>query len=1081
MKEGQTLKGRYKIIQDLKRGAFGRTYCAEDEQDSQGSLYVVKQLQPNTTNPAILDEARRRFELEASTLEKLGDHDQIPKLLAHFEENQEFYLVQDFVDGQDLSREITDGKRWNESDVVTMLVDVLEVLEYIHQQNVIHRDIKPSNLIRRKSDHKIVLIDFGAVKEIETLVINTSGQTSGSVIGTPGYMPIEHLGGRPRFNSDIYALGMTAIQAITGVVPLRLPRDSQTDEVVWRNVVEVNEQLADILDKMVRSQYRDRYQSATEVLDDLRVVVNEIRGLHRIGQILDKRYKIISLLGEGKFGQTYLALDQRRTDNARCVIKQLKLQANHPLILREARRIFENEAQVMYSLGKHELIPELLGEFEENQEFYLVWEFIEGEEVSKEIAASRFNEEQVVDLLQDVLLTLAFAHEQTIHCDIKPDNLIRRSADGRVMLTDFGSVKQISTLVVNYQGQLSITNPIGTPGYMPKEQQAGNPRPNSDIYALGMTAIHALTGVFPAELGQDPNTGEVNWRSLRQASPTQAQVSENLGAILDKMVLSYFRSRYESVDEVLNDLRKVHSTPKVAGELEIHPYFELEDGDFFELEAGHNGALLPAKDRSENHSDSETRNGARQPQVADSNQAKTEDLVVVPPAIKEEATAAKLPLTTAIVTVPTSRRKILPISLAILAVLLTVGGIFIWPSLQFIYLLNQCNGLIEAEQGEEAVQACDRAIAIKPNDPEALKDQGDALSSLERYEAALVTYDKALQYKPDFYQAWNTKGQVLYKLQRYNEALEAHEKAIAIAPKDAKGLNGRGVALIGLGKYDDALVAFDKAIATNPDDSQAWENKGLALEYLQRTQDAGGAYKEAIALLDNQLKQKPENVKAWVDKGRVLGKLQRHTEALAAYDNAIQIKSDFYPAWIGKGSTLFFMQRFQDALNAYDKAVEIRPKYYLPWHNRGSVLSDGLQRYENALASYQKAIDLNPNFFPALRDQGKVLMQLQKYEDAIAAFDKALKINPNDYPSWGSRGIALTKLQRYDEALAAFDKAIAINSNDPLAWANRAWALEQWGRSEDAIAAYNKAIEIKPDFQPAIEARKMLLEKLGLQ
>jgi serine/threonine protein kinase/tetratricopeptide (TPR) repeat protein len=1071
MKEGQTLKGRYKIIQDLKRGAFGRTYCAEDHQDTQGGLYVVKQLQPNTTNPAILEEARRRFELEASTLEKLGDHDQIPKLLAHFEENQEFYLVQDFVDGQDLSREITDGKRWNETEVVTMLVDVLEVLEYIHQQNVIHRDIKPSNLIRRKSDHKIVLIDFGAVKEIETLVINTSGQTSGSVIGTPGYMPIEHLGGRPRFNSDIYALGMTAIQALTGLLPLKLPRDSQTDELVWRNVVEVNDQLGDILDKMVRSQYRDRYQSATEVLDDLKVVINELRGLHRIGQLLDRRYKIISLLGEGRFGQTYLALDQRRTDNARCVVKQLKLQANHPLIWREARRIFETEAQVLYSLGKHELIPELLGEFEENQEFYLVWEFIEGEELSKEIARSRFTEEQVIDLLQDVLLTLGFAHEQTVHCDIKPGNLMRRATDGRVMLTDFGSVKQISTLVINYQGQLSITNVIGALGYMPKEQQAGTPRPNSDIYALGMTAIHALTGVFPPELGQDQNTGEVNWRS-------QAQVSDTLAEIINKMVRTYFRSRYETVEEVLNDLRNIYSTSRGPQTLEIHPFFELEERDVIALENGSARPQLPEAVTEEITVNSTVKSPEKPEEIIAVTPIKTENVSVVSPAIKAEPTPAQLSAERQDTKASKSVKKWLPISLGLLVVILSVGGILFWPSLQFNYLLNECNNLIEAEQPEDALQMCDRAIVIKPNEPLALKYEGDALFSLERYDAALVIYDKALQYKPDFYQAWNTKGKVLYNLQRYDQALSAHEKAIMIAPKDPQGLNGRGIALIGLGKYDEALVAFDKAIETNPDDSLAWENKGLALGYLQKTQDARSAYKEAIALLDNQLKRNPNNEKAYVDRGRILGKLQRHTEALASYDQAIAIKSNFYPAWIGKGSTLFFMQRFQDALVAYDKAVEIRPKYYLPWHNRGSVLSDGLQRYENALASYQKAIDLNPNFYPALRDQGKALMQLQKYEEAILAFDKALKISPNDYPSWGSRGIALTHLKRYDEALAAFDKAIAINPTDPLAWANRAWALEQWERFDEAIVAYNKAIELKPDFVPAISARKALLEKI---
>lgn len=1059
MKEGQTLKGRYKIVQDLKRGAFGRTYRAEDEQEPEARPCVVKQLLPSTSNSVILDEARRRFELEAMILEKLGSHDQIPQLLAHFEENQEFYLVQDYVDGQDLSREIAEGKRWSESQVIALLQDVLEVLEYIHQQNVIHRDIKPSNLIRRKSDHKIVLIDFGAVKEIETLVVNSSGQTSGSVIGTPGYMPIEHLGGRPRFNSDIYALGITAIQAITGVPPLKLPRDSQTDEVIWRNLVQVNDQLADILDKMVKSQARDRYQMASEVLEDLRELINEVRGLHRIGQILDKRYKIIALLGERSFGQTYLALDQRRADNARCVVKQLKVQVNHPFVLQEARRIFETEAQILYSLGKFDLIPEMLGEFEENQEFYLVYEYIEGEDLSKEIARGRLTEEEALEVLEDVLTTLSFAHEQTIHCDIKPSNLIRRAADNKVVLTDFGSVKQISTLLVNYQGQLSITNVVGTPGYMPKEQQAGTPRPNSDIYALGMTVIQALTGVFPSELGQDPTTGEVNWRS-------SAQVSEKLATILDKMVVTYFRARYETVEEVLRDLASLRKSPEGILDYKNNPFMELDAlvAAEKELETRNLNSVV-----TESLPEASEIAGVAEPETAQATITRTGTPQAKTPTLEEQVSDQK------------SSKKLLPIALLILAAVGVAGGTLLWPSVQFAYLTKRCNALIDSEQGEEAVRVCERATALRPDDPEALKNQGDALASLERYEAALVTYDKALQQKPDYYQGWEARGSVLYKLQRYSEALEAHEKALAVAPTDDKALNGRGIALIGLQKYEDALAAFEKAIATNPNDWQAWEHKGLTLDYLKRTQDARAAYREAVELLDNRLKDVPDDARAWTDRGRVLTKLQRHQEALASYNSALQIKADFYPAWMGKGGTLFFLQRFSEALAAYDKAVEIRPKYYLPWHNRGSVLADGLQRYENAIASYQKALDLNANFFPALRDQGKAWMNLQKYDQAIAVFDKALRINSNDYPSWSSRGIALTKLQRYDEALAAFDKAIAINANDPIAWANRAWALEQWQRYDEAIASYDQAIALKPDFQPVIEARKLLLEKLGRQ
>ncbi len=118
-------------------------------------------------------------------------------------------VVQEYIEGQDLSCEMGSGQKLTEAKVVSFLHEALEFLADIHQQNVIHRDIKPSNLRRRKSDYKIVILDFGAVKEIETLVLSEGGQPSGTVVGTPGYMPIEHLSGRPRTNRDLYALGMT--------------------------------------------------------------------------------------------------------------------------------------------------------------------------------------------------------------------------------------------------------------------------------------------------------------------------------------------------------------------------------------------------------------------------------------------------------------------------------------------------------------------------------------------------------------------------------------------------------------------------------------------------------------------------------------------------------------------------------------------------------------------------------------------------------------------------------------------------------------------------------------------------------
>lgn len=266
---GQVLDGRYKIIRVLGAGGFGQTYIAEDTK-LYNSLCVVKQLKPMATDPMTLQVARRLFESEAQLLHKLGTHDQIPQLLAHFEENQEFFLVQQFIDGHPISDELVPGKPLSEAYTISLLQDILQPLAFVHQNNVIHRDIKPPNLIRRNSDRKVILIDFGAVKEISTQMVNGEGVTKMTVgIGTAGYMPSEQSRGSPRLSSDVYAVGMIGIQALTGLMPHQLQEDVQTAEIIWRNSVEVSHTLADILDWMIRYDFRQRYQSATEALAGL--------------------------------------------------------------------------------------------------------------------------------------------------------------------------------------------------------------------------------------------------------------------------------------------------------------------------------------------------------------------------------------------------------------------------------------------------------------------------------------------------------------------------------------------------------------------------------------------------------------------------------------------------------------------------------------------------------------------------------------------------------------------------------------------------------------------------------------------
>ncbi|MBD2215272.1 CHASE2 domain-containing protein [Nostoc linckia FACHB-104] len=273
------LNTRYRIIENLGSGGFSNTYLAVDTQRPGNPQCVVKQLRPASSEPEYLDVLSRLFKTEAEILEKLGKNDQIPELMAAFEENEQFYIVQQFISGRALAQELLPGQRLIQTEVVRLLKEVLEVLSFIHSYGVIHRDVKPSNLIRRESDGKIVLIDFGAVKQIqpqqqENLTIS---------IGTRGYAAPEQMAGIPKLNSDIYALGMMGIQALTGVEAKNFSRDPNTDEVMigiplntpnpnfrkWRELTDADNQLVAILDKMVCLDFYQRYQSAADVLMSL--------------------------------------------------------------------------------------------------------------------------------------------------------------------------------------------------------------------------------------------------------------------------------------------------------------------------------------------------------------------------------------------------------------------------------------------------------------------------------------------------------------------------------------------------------------------------------------------------------------------------------------------------------------------------------------------------------------------------------------------------------------------------------------------------------------------------------------------
>ncbi|MBW4494848.1 MAG: serine/threonine protein kinase [Oscillatoria princeps RMCB-10] len=265
------LNNRYRIIKTLGAGGFGETFLAEDTQMPSSRRCVIKQLKPVANNPQMYNIVRDRFQREAAVLEDLGDgSNQIPRLYAYFSEAGQFYLVQEWVEGETLTRKIDTSGVMSESSVRALLSSILPVLDFVHSKRIVHRDIKPDNIILRQRDGLPVLIDFGAVKETMGTGINSTGNTASSiVIGTPGFMPSEQAAGRPMYSSDLYSLGLTAIYLLTGKWPQELA-DPLAGEIAWhRHALNVSPSLAAVLDKAIQFSPRERYATAREMLSAL--------------------------------------------------------------------------------------------------------------------------------------------------------------------------------------------------------------------------------------------------------------------------------------------------------------------------------------------------------------------------------------------------------------------------------------------------------------------------------------------------------------------------------------------------------------------------------------------------------------------------------------------------------------------------------------------------------------------------------------------------------------------------------------------------------------------------------------------
>ncbi|MBU7585362.1 MAG: tetratricopeptide repeat protein [Nostoc sp. TH1S01] len=299
----QILGTRYRILQLLYVEESVKTYLVEDIKVPD-QLFIVKQLLPESNTLQNLAWLQQSFFKEANILKQLGqENDRIQKIVDYFEANEKLYIVQELIYGHQLSEEILVEFPLREDQVINLLLEILEILLFIHQHNIIHQDIQPETIIRRHSDNKLVLVDFGSVQEIVTTTVSNLE-----------YIPLEQLQGQIQYNSDIYALGMIAIAAIMGlsqdeISRLQSQKNLLTGEIIWRDrTIKVSREFTRIINKMVRFDYRKRYQYVTEVINDLQKLKNyqyqpQKLQLQRLKLVIIGVTSLLAALFIGWFGQ----------------------------------------------------------------------------------------------------------------------------------------------------------------------------------------------------------------------------------------------------------------------------------------------------------------------------------------------------------------------------------------------------------------------------------------------------------------------------------------------------------------------------------------------------------------------------------------------------------------------------------------------------------------------------------------------------------------------------------------------------------------------------------------------------------
>jgi tetratricopeptide (TPR) repeat protein len=757
-------------------------------------------LQPKATHPEALSAAQSLFEAEAAVLHELGHHKQIPRLTAHFQENNEFYLVQEFVQGTVFRQELQQRRVISELEVVDFLLEVLTVLEFVHQHQVIHRDIKPANLIRRQVDGKIVLIDFGAVKQLVTPSWLAASASPTIAVGSSGYAPPEQLSGKACFASDLYAVGMIAIQALTGISPKRLPIDPEQHEVQWRDRVQVNPALAAIVDRMVRYDFRQRYQSASAVLTDLQTLNRQVM---QANQSEDASFTWIER-GDILFQQdahqqalaAYAAAIQRNPLSPIAWLKRgmtLDALQQFPTALTCYDRAVQLAADNTTAWSRRGLVLEQLGRMEAALASYRKVIEIDGQQYW-----AWYDQGRVLEILDQAEIALN-AYQRAL--EIQPHFQLAIASRKR-LLTKLRRLEDLLSLGYYDAGLISAValleeNPDN--GYAWLGQ--GICLARQEHFEAALTALDLAIELLPAE---------------QQAWLERGQVLAALGRE-SEAIRCYDTVIQQQGTHTQAWLARAQTLEKLQQyEAAMLAYNQVMQLDNSSIEAKQGRARMLSNLQSHQGTIDDTTIGDTTTMCWHDN------------------------LTAHAATVTASPRPINP--------LIAAPDSGLQASLNQRPALNQMlppqpagatpalsqRILAKLQQHRHTVTAYNQAIQLHPDTPEVLEWRGNLLVALGHYETAIEIYERALKAMPENANLWCCLAGALMKLKRYRESIECFNRAISLTPQNHTPWYWRGRALIGLKRFASAIESLEQAITLKPDFQPAQHDLQQLRQHLEQ-------------------------------------------------------------------------------------------------------------------------------------------------------------------------------------------------------------------------------------------------------